>query len=286
MTSKTNINKNINKNTHTQRIAMGISYRGNAYSGWQRQPHCCATVQENLENAIANVANEPVSLICAGRTDSGVHGTGQVIHFDSFAKRSEYSWQMGTNRHLPRDIRVHWVREVDDEFHARFSAGYRRYHYVIEDDSIGNAIFTGLVTPYRYALNVEKMHVAAQCLLGEQDFSSFRAAQCQSNTPFRYIEFIDVRRSGRFIIVDIQANAFLYHMVRNIVGALLVIGKGNRRVEWLAEILAAQDRRQAPATAPADGLYLVEVGYDAVYQLPLGGEPLPFLSSSQAIYSE
>ncbi len=250
------------------RIAMGVSYRGNAYNGWQRQPHCPSTVQEQLENALSRVANAPVETLCAGRTDTGVHATGQVIHFDTAAERSAYGWQMGANTNLPKDIRVDWVREVTSDFHARFSAHYRRYHYVIEDNSVGNAIFHGLITPWRTALDVERMHAGGQYLLGEQNFSSFRAAQCQSNTAFRHIDFIAVKRYGKRVVVDIQANAFLYHMVRNIVGALLVVGQGKRPPEWMAALLGAQDRRQAPATAPADGLYLVAVGYAEACGLP------------------
>ncbi len=257
----------------TKRIAMGISYRGNHYNGWQRQSHCSSTVQQHLEQAIARVANEPIETICAGRTDTGVHGTGQVIHFDTHATRSDYSWQMGVNTNLPKDIRVNWVREVNQDFHARFSAHYRRYHYIIEDNSVGNAILHQLITPFRQALDAEKMHLGAQYLLGEQNFTSFRATQCQSNTPFRHVDFINVSRREHFVIIDIQANAFLYHMVRNIVGALLVVGQNKQPPEWMKTILCACDRRKAPATAPADGLYLVEVGYDKAYDFPVGKAP-------------
>lgn len=266
-----------------KRIVMGISYRGNRYNGWQRQSHCPETVQKYLDMALSAVANESIATVCAGRTDAGVHGTGQVVHFDSIAERSDYGWQMGTNTHLPKDIRVNWVRRVDEMFHARFSACYRRYHYVIEDDSVGNAIFEGLLTVYRYPLEPDNMHNAAQCLLGEHDFSSFRAAQCQSKTPFRHVDFVNIKRQGRFVVVDIQANAFLYHMVRNIVGALLLVGQGKQSADWLAELLVAKERRKAPATAPADGLYLVEVGYDNVYNLPTGGFELPFLTADNPI---
>ncbi len=257
------------------RIAMGISYRGCAYNGWQRQPHCPDTVQGHLEAALSQVANAPIETTCAGRTDSGVHGTGQVIHFDTPAQRSEYGWKMGVNTNLNKDIRVNWVREVDADFHARFSANSRRYHYVIEDDSVGNALFHQLITPCRQPLDAEAMHEAGQYLLGEQDFSSFRAAQCQSNTAFRHVDFVRVSRHGAFVVVDIQANAFLYHMVRNIVGALLLVGQGKCQPAWVGEVLAAKDRRQAPATAPADGLYLVDVGYkDYAFPAP---PALPFV---------
>ncbi len=219
------------KINHMNCLALGVSYRGNAYCGWQRQGHRADTVQETLENAISYVANENISTICAGRTDAGVHASAQVIHFATTAQRSVYGWQMGINTRLPTDIRVNWVRPVSADFHARFSAIYRRYQYVIEDNSPGNALFTGLLTPYRQALDAKAMHHAAQCLPGEHDFSSFRAAQCQSNTPFRHIDHIRVFRA----------------------------------------------QRKAPATAPADGLYLVEVGYNKDHQIPVGGKPLPFI---------
>lgn len=259
------------------KLALGVSYNGRDYYGWQKQSHSNNTVQYHVEKALSFVADEPLALVCAGRTDSGVHGTGQVIHIETSAYRKSYSWQMGANSQLPRDIRIEWVTGVSADFHARFSAHYRRYQYVIEDNSVGNAIFHGQVTPVREKLDVSAMHQAAQCLLGEQDFSSFRAAQCQSNTPFRRVDFVRVYRNGGFVIVDIQANAFLYHMVRNIVGSLLQIGKGKKPITWLSAVLSAQNRREAAATAVASGLYLIEVGYDSVYNLPRGGKQLPFM---------
>ncbi len=270
-------NKENQQQTQSTRIAMGISYCGTDYFGWQKQAHTDNTVQHHLETALSFVANHTVELVCAGRTDSGVHGTGQVIHFDTTAERSDYAWKMGVNTHLPKNIRVNWVRCVDKSFHVRFSATYRRYHYIIEDNSVGNAIFNGLVTTFKKPLNVALMHEAAQYLLGEQDFTSFRAAQCQSHTPFRCVDKVGVSRNGNFVIVDIQANAFLYHMVRNIVGALLIVGQGKKPPEWIAEILSAKDRCKAPATASADGLYLVEVGYDEKYNIPIGSDSLPFI---------
>lgn len=267
----------MNNTVTSKHIALGISYRGNAYCGWQRQRHRTDTVQETLENALSYVADTPVSLTCAGRTDSGVHASGQVVQFTTSAMRDHYSWKMGTNTNLPLDIRVNWVRAVSADFHARFSATYRRYQYVIEDNSVGNALFTGLIKPYRHALDAKAMHQAAQCLLGEHDFSSFRAAQCQSNTPFRHIDHIHIFRCQQFVIIDIKANAFLYHMVRNIVGALLNVGNGKYNAHWFAQIFAAKDRRQAPATAPAEGLYLIEVGYNEAHHLPIGGAALPFV---------
>ncbi len=262
------------------KLALGVSYCGKNYYGWQKQAHSDNTVQYHVEKALSQVANHPIELVCAGRTDSGVHGTGQVIHIETQAERPLDGWQMGANRNLPRDIRINWVREVPDDFHARFSAKARRYHYVIEDNSQGNAIFWGLIGCYRYALDSEKMHEAAQYLLGENDFSSFRAVQCQSKTAYRHIDFINVIRKNNYIIVDIQANAFLYHMVRNIVGALVEVGRGKQPPEYLAALLEAQDRKVAPPTFMADGLYLVEVIYDKLYNIPSGGKALPFLGYS------
>lgn len=270
----------------TENLAMGISYRGSAYCGWQRQRHRSDTVQETLEAAISRVANAPTNTICAGRTDSGVHASGQVIHVNTAAKRSDYGWQMGINTHLPADIRVDWVRVVGRDFHARFSANYRRYQYIIEDSSVGNAVFAGLITPYKYSLDAGAMHDAAQCLLGEHDFSSFRAAHCQSNTPFRHIDHLRVGRHQQFVVIDIQSNAFLYHMVRNIVGALLLIGNGKRDAKWLEQVFNAKDRRKAPATAAADGLYLVEVGYNEAHQLPIDSNTLPFVTVMENKQSE
>ncbi len=260
------------------KLAFGVSYCGKNYYGWQKQAHSDNTVQYHVERALSQVADHSVELVCAGRTDSGVHATGQVIHIETHANRPLRGWQMGVNTQLPRDIRINWAMEVPDDFHARFSATARRYHYIIEDSSIGNAIFTGLIASYRYSLDSEKMHEAAQYLLGENDFSSFRAAQCQSNRPFRHIDFINVSRQGSYVVIDIQANAFLYHMVRNIVGALVEVGRGKQSPEYLAALLAAKDRTVAPPTFIADGLYLVEVVYDSVYNIPRIEKALPFLS--------
>lgn len=260
------------------KLALGISYKGCGYFGWQKQRHSDNTIQYHVEKSLTKIANEPVNLVCAGRTDSGVHATAQVVHLSTTAKRSEYNWKMGGNTQLPPTIRIEWVREVPESFHARFSARYRRYQYIIEDKSVGSSIFSGIVTPVRELLDTKIMQQAAQCLLGEQDFSSFRAAQCQSHSSFRHLEFITVYRKNRFVIIDIQANAFLYHMVRNIVGSLVLVGLHKKPVVWLGEVLGAKDRAQAAPTFIADGLYLIEVGYDPLYNLPVGGKPLPFIT--------
>ncbi|ACS86353.1 tRNA pseudouridine(38-40) synthase TruA [Musicola paradisiaca] len=260
------------------KIALGIEYDGSRYYGWQRQAEV-ESVQECLEKALSNVANEPISVFCAGRTDAGVHATGQVVHFTTGAVRKDAAWTMGVNAHLPSDIAVRWVTTVDEAFHARFSATARRYRYVIYNHRYRPAILSHGVTHYHLPLDAARMERAGQCLLGENDFTSFRAVQCQSRTPWRNVKHLKVMRHGAYIVVDIKANAFVHHMVRNIVGSLMEVGCGNQPEGWIAELLAAKDRTLAAATARADGLYLVAVDYPeqfAIPEAPLG--PL-FLSN-------
>lgn len=210
---------------------------------------------------------------CAGRTDTGVHGTAQIIHFDSPVERPSRAWVMGGNTKLPAAVRILWATSVDDHFHARFSATARRYRYVIDNNSVAPAVLSHGLTHVRDPLDVDLMHQAAQDLLGERDFSAFRGAGCQSNTPFRCVHHVRVVRHHQLIVVDIKANAFLLHMVRNIVGSLIEIGAGRQPVHWMAELLAAGDRRLAAATASPKGLYLVAVDYPDypdLPQLPLG----------------
>lgn len=249
------------------RVALGIEYDGAAYYGWQRQREV-NSVQQELEKALSTVANETIEIQCAGRTDAGVHATNQVIHFNSANTRSLKAWTFGINANLPRTIAVKWAKEVPDDFHARFSATSRRYRYIIYNRQLRGGILYHGVTHYYHPLDAEKMHEAAQCLLGEQDFSAFRAALCQSKTPFRNVHHVRVVRSGDFVIVDIQANAFLHHMVRNIVGSLCEIGSGAQSTEWMAQLLAGKDRTKAAATAKANGLYLVAVAYPDEFALP------------------
>ncbi|MEL4388013.1 tRNA pseudouridine(38-40) synthase TruA [Shewanella xiamenensis] len=249
------------------RIALGIEYDGSGYFGWQRQAEV-DSVQGQLEQALSKVANEPISLFCAGRTDAGVHATGQVVHFDTNAVRNEGAWTLGVNANLPDNIAVRWVKEVDESFHARFSATARRYRYVIYNHNLRPGLLRHGVSHYHGDIDVDKMHIAAQALLGEQDFTSFRAIQCQSKTPFRNVHSVKVTRQGMYVIVDISANAFLHHMVRNIVGSLLEIGLGNQPLTWMADLLSLKDRNQAAATAKPNGLYLVDVTYPEQYQLP------------------
>lgn len=230
------------------------------------------TVQDKVECALSAVADTPVRVHCAGRTDSGVHAFSQIIHFDAPVARSSKAWVIGGNTQLPQDIRIHWAVPVDAEFHARFSAQARRYRYIIANTPIRSALLHAQVTWHRRQLNELAMHEAAQALLGERDFSAFRAASCQSRTPMRNVHFIEVRRLGDLVILEIVANAFLHHMVRNIVGALLAVGDGRKPGGWIAEILAGRDRTAAAETAPARGLYLVDVEYPASFALP----PTPY----------
>ena len=249
------------------RIALGIEYDGAQHYGWQRQREV-PSVQEHLEKALSTVANTPIEVQCAGRTDAGVHATGQVVHFDCDAVRPLKAWTMGVNANLPSSVAVKWCVHVSDEFNARFSATGRRYRYVIYNHKMRPAILEQGITHIHRPLNEHLMHEAAQALLGEQDFSAFRAALCQSKTPFRNVTNVTVSRHGAFVVVDISANAFLHHMVRNIVGSLVEIGSGHQPVDWIATLLAGRDRTLSAATAKPNGLYLVKVDYPDAFGLP------------------
>lgn len=249
------------------RFAIGVEYSGAAYCGWQRQPHC-SSIQELLEAAIGYVANHSVELICAGRTDSGVHAIEQVAHFDSSAERDQRAWLMGSNCRLPRDIRLKWVEPVTHDFHARFSAVARAYRYIILNSPVPSAIFHDRSSWEFRPLDHERMHQTAQILLGEHDFSSFRAVGCQARSCRRNVESIAVSREGELVFLDIRANAFLYHMVRNIAGSLLSVGTGGNSTEWFAEVFAARNRNLAAVTAPAAGLYFLRAWYQSQFKLP------------------
>jgi tRNA pseudouridine38-40 synthase len=251
------------------KYALGVEYRGTGYCGWQRQPHC-DSVQQNLEQALSFVANHPVELACAGRTDSGVHALQQVAHFDSAASRSERAWLMGANCRLPRDIRIRWVAPVADDFHARFAARARAYRYLIYNVAVPSALFHDLSAWEYHPLDHDNMHRCAQMLLGEHDFSSFRAVGCQAKSSSRQVQQVSVLRQGDLIMLDIEANAFLYHMVRNIAGSLIAVGRGEMDIDEFARIFAARDRNLAAPTAPAAGLYFLYASYDARYKLPTG----------------
>lgn len=249
------------------RIALGIEYDGHGYHGWQKQ-RGLPTVQQAVEEAISKIANEEISLQCAGRTDAGVHATCQVVHFDTQAKRHIDAWIWGVNSHLPPSIVVRWSRHVDYSFHARFTATARRYRYIIYNHPIRPAVMHNRVTWHYYPLDADLMMKAAPYLLGEQDFSSFRAAECNSKTPMRNVMDVSIQRKGSFVVLEIEANAFLHHMVRNIVGVLIRIGSGQCPPEWMKEVLNARSRSAAAGTASADGLYLTNVRYPEQYDFP------------------
>lgn len=252
------------------RIACRIEYDGHSYNGWQSQPHPgVVTVQDELEGALADVAATSIRVHCAGRTDTGVHAFSQIIHFDAPVSRSSKAWVMGGNASLPGNIRVHWAVPVAGTFHARFSAEVRCYRYVIANTPICSALLRHQVTWHRRPLNEQAMDAAAQTLLGERDFSAFRAASCQSSTPMRNVRSIGVNRRGDMVVLEIIANAFLHHMVRNIAGALLAVGDGRKPVKWIDELMEGRDRRAGAETAPAGGLYLAGVEYPVLFGLPL-----------------
>src|SRR5690554_183734 len=251
-----------------QRVALGVEYNGRDFHGFQSQPGAVATVQGCLQQALSSVANEPISLVCAGRTDAGVHATGQVVHFDTLAHRPAKAWVLGALQQLPYAIAVRWAQAVPNHFHARFSARARAYRYLISDADTRPALLHDQITWVRYKLDVAAMAAAGQALVGEHDFSSYRAAQCQARNPVRHIEHLHLSRRGDLIVLEIKANAFLHHMVRNIVGVLLEVGRGARGLDWPAEVLAAHSRAAAAATARPNGLYMVAVDYPSSYQLP------------------
>jgi tRNA pseudouridine38-40 synthase len=260
------------------RAALCIEYNGAFFNGWQSQKSPrTTTVQETLEKALSEVADHPVSLTCAGRTDAGVHATGQVVHFDYRFSRPELAWVRGGNSILPPEVAIRWARHVDTDFHARFSATARRYRYVIYNHPVKPAILSGMVSHYHTPLDTQRMHEAGQALLGEQDFSSYRGAACQSKTPMRNVIALNVVRQGELVFIEIEANAFLLHMVRNIVGVLIEIGEGKQPVSWAGELLELHDRTRGGITAAPDGLYLAGVRYPASFDLPHSPEGPVFL---------
>jgi tRNA pseudouridine38-40 synthase len=252
-----------------ERVALCIEYNGSCYNGWQAQksPHV-STVQETLESALSEVANQKIKVTCAGRTDTGVHASAQIVHFDHSNSRSEDAWVRGGNSLLPGNVSIRWAKQVKEEFHARFSATARRYRYIICNNSVKPALLDGLVTPHHRKLDAEAMHAAGQQLLGENDFTAYRGASCQSSTPMREVKSLSVYRKDDFVILEIEANAFLLHMVRNIAGVLMEIGEGGKPAAWAGELLALRDRTLGGVTALPDGLYLVKVSYPAEFGLP------------------
>lgn len=250
-----------------KRIALCICYDGSRYHGWQFQEEV-SSVQQTVEHALSRVANQPVTVICAGRTDSGVHATSQIVHFDTEADRTEHAWVFGANTNLPHDITVMWAQVVPLDFHARFSAVARTYRYVLCNQSMRPGILQKAVAWHYKTLDSERMHIAAQYLLGEHDFSAFRGSGCQANHAIRTVHYLDVMKRGRLVVIEVKANAFLLHMVRNIVGVLIAIGQGDREPIWANEVLHSRDRKLAGITSAPQGLYLVDVDYPSVFNLP------------------
>ncbi len=249
------------------RYALGIEYDGKNYCGWQRQNNAM-TVQEKVEKALSKIADEPLEVVCAGRTDTGVNATHQVIHFDTLKQRKDVSWTLGVNTHLPPDIAVSWVKQVDDEFHARFSATARNYRYIIYNKPLRSAILSHGISHCHFALDETLMQQGADHLIGKHDFTSFRTVHCQSHSAVRTIEHCRVTRMGDYLMVDVKANAFLHHMVRNIVGSLMRVGQSKETTHWIKEVLLAKNRCVAGETAPPEGLYFVDVDYPEHFNLP------------------
>ena len=249
------------------RIALGLEYDGAAFCGWQTQPDGCG-VQDHLQQALSRFADAPIEVTAAGRTDTGVHATAQVVHFDTDARREEASWIRGTNSNLHEGARVLWAREVAADFHARYGARSRTYRYLLLDAPVAPAILRGRVGWHHRALDVALMAEGLVALVGEHDFSSFRDAQCQAKSPVRHLIGAQVERHRGLVVFTFRANAFLHHMIRNIVGALVYVGMGKQPHAWIAELLAARDRRLAAPTFAPDGLYLAGVEYDPAFGLP------------------
>ncbi|MRR51968.1 MAG: tRNA pseudouridine(38-40) synthase TruA [Rhodocyclaceae bacterium] len=250
------------------RIALGLEYDGCAFRGWQSQAGG-GTVQDALEAALAAIAETPLRAVCAGRTDAGVHALMQVVHVDTDVARPESAWVRGVNAHLPVSVAVRWAMEVPDSFHARFSATARRYRYLLLNRPERPALLAGKVGWFHRPLDVEAMGQAAAYLQGEHDFSAFRAADCQAKSPVKIVRSVSISRENDLIAIDIEANAFLYHMVRNIVGSLVFVGKGLKAPDWIGELLAARERHLAAPTFSPDGLYLASISYDSSFNLPM-----------------
>ena len=249
------------------RVALGIAYRGSAYSGWQSQPGG-RTVQDHVDAAISTFAAAPLKSICAGRTDAGVHGLNQVVHFDTDVDRAADSWVRGTNRYLPGDIAVQWCRSVPASFHARASAIGRRYDYLLLESPVRPALESGLAGWTFRPLDGEAMRRAVHALVGAHDFSAFRSAECQALSPVKTMRDVAIQRRGAYWRFRFDADAFLHHMIRNIVGCLVAVGSGVRPVDWLGEVLDKRDRSLAAATFAPDGLYFVGPYYDAAHGIP------------------
>ncbi|MBL8480362.1 MAG: tRNA pseudouridine(38-40) synthase TruA [Sterolibacteriaceae bacterium] len=251
------------------RIALGLEYEGAGFCGWQSQAGGGA-VQDAVEAAISRVADAATRVVCAGRTDAGVHALAQVVHFDTTAVRPDSAWVRGVNAHLPAAVAVRWAQPVADEFHARFSARGRRYRYILLNRPERPGLMAGRVGWFHRPLEADAMREAAGFMLGEHDFSAFRAAECQAKSPIKTLRRADVARHGDVLVFDFEAGAFLHHMVRNIVGALVYVGKGTHPPAWVGEVLAGRNRARAAPTFEACGLYFAGVDYDPVWRLTVG----------------
>lgn len=249
------------------RITLGIEYDGSSYCGWQSQPDGC-TVQDELQKALGKISGDSISVIAAGRTDTGVHATEQVIHFDTEIARPLTAWVRGVNALLPANVAVLWAKNVDQDFHARFSAQARSYSYYLYCRPVRSALQRGKVGWFHEPLDIEKMREAAEFLLGQHDFSAFRASACQARSPIKNLTCLDIQQQGDLIRFDLTANAFLHHMVRNIVGCLVYVGKGRHEPKWIRGVLEQRDRSKAAPTFAPDGLYLRRITYDEKWELP------------------
>ena len=262
-----------------QRWAAGVEYRGTAYSGWQAQPHA-PSVQQAVEKALSTIANHALSVVCAGRTDAGVHALGQVIHFESEAPRTAYAWLLGSNTQLPRDVSLTWVQPVPFDFHARYGATSRRYRYVIRCGRTRSGLLEDRAGWVIGQLDAPAMHRAAQALVGEHDFSAYRDSDCQAASPVRTVQAVSVRRHEEFVVIDVQANAFLHHMVRNITGTLMAIGLGEQPEAWARTVLEGRVRAKAGVTAEPRGLYFVGPEYPEPFGIP--PPPTPWFPGAMA----
>ena len=249
------------------RIALGLEYDGSSFCGWQSQPSGCG-VQDYLERALEQIAGHPLRVVTAGRTDTGVHALGQVVHFDTEVLRPDSAWVRGVNAFLPPSVAIQWSKPVTDDFHARFGAVERAYRYVLLNQTVRPGLMQGKVGWYHLPLDVEAMRVAANMLLGEHDFSAFRAAECQAKSPVKHMRAIEIVQQGNFIVFELRANAFLHHMVRNIVGSLIYVGNGKNNPDWMQSLLACADRTMAAPTFSPAGLYLAKISYDPKWALP------------------
>lgn len=256
------------------RMALGLEYDGSRFCGWQSQPSGCGA-QDHLQTALARMAGHEIKVAAAGRTDAGVHALSQVVHFDTEVNRPQNAWVRGVNAFLPPGLRVLWAREVDARFHARFSAERRSYQYLLQISPVAPAVLAGKVGWYHRPLDIEAMRRAAVYLPGERDFSAFRAAECQAKSPVKHLYRADIHPHGNTLLFEFSANAFLHHMVRNLVGSLVHVGKGEHAAEWMKTLLEHKDRRFAAPTFMPDGLYLTGVHYDARWQLPVCARSLP-----------